>query len=230
MHGIAGWVNIDADPLMMFRFALKALNPLLRRGLLPFAPTTFDDYLRSPLPPGFLFWDIGRKPLPFPDGSASAVFTSHALEHFPRFVARRIAADVRRVLTGGGVFRVVVPDLELLARRYLAGLDRGGGAAQRVAVASLSARDVNYEFYRGRARYHIEPETRFDRFDLEAIYASVFKVQGHMYLYDGADLTSLLREAGFARIERRTFREGDCPDLVELDTRPEESLFVEAYR
>lgn len=52
----------------------------------------------------------------------------------------------------------------------------------------------------------------------------------HKYMYDYVLLADELAKAGFGQIEKKTFREGVCPDLDILDNRPEESLFVEAKR
>jgi predicted SAM-dependent methyltransferase len=52
----------------------------------------------------------------------------------------------------------------------------------------------------------------------------------HRYLYDFPLLEEALREAGFSHVERREFREGAVPDLVQLDNRPEQTLFVEAAK
>ncbi len=229
MTGLEGWINMDADPLIPFRFALRGLQPLIRRGFLPFSPTTFEYYLRNPTPPDFMLWNFARKRLPFGDESVDAVFSSHALEHFPRFVGRQILGEVHRVLRPGGVVRIVVPDIQSLARRYLAGVDRGGVHTTEAEGPPVTARDVNYEFYRGRAQYHIAPRTMFDRIDLEALYGRLFGVRGHMYMYDFLDLRDLLVDAGFHRVDRQDFRSGVCPDISELDSRPTESLFVEAF-
>ena len=64
-----------------------------------------------------LYWDLGR-PLPFPAGSASAVFLEHVLEHFELSDAARLVRDCRRVLAPGGVIRVGVPDFGRYARSY----------------------------------------------------------------------------------------------------------------
>lgn len=62
-------------------------------------------------------------PFPFADGSFDAVYHSHVLEHFPRHAALDFLRECLRVLRPGGVLRVAVPDLELLARLYLENLD-----------------------------------------------------------------------------------------------------------
>jgi SAM-dependent methyltransferase len=52
----------------------------------------------------------------------------------------------------------------------------------------------------------------------------------HHWMYTGASLTKLLREVGFSQAYRTTYREGRCPDLEQLDNRPDVSLFVEAIK
>jgi predicted SAM-dependent methyltransferase len=65
-----------------------------------------------------------RQPLPFPDASFDAVYSSHVLEHFTPDMGRRFLREQWRVLKPGGICRVVVPDLERVCRDYLAQLDR----------------------------------------------------------------------------------------------------------
>ncbi|MGB3309790.1 MAG: glycosyltransferase [Nodosilinea sp.] len=60
-----------------------------------------------------------RKPVPFADETFDAVYHSHLLEHFSRSEAKPFLQECLRVLRPGGVLRVVVPDLEQIAREYL---------------------------------------------------------------------------------------------------------------
>jgi predicted SAM-dependent methyltransferase len=73
-------------------------------------------------PPRVIGHDL-RTPLPFADGSFSAVYASHVLEHFPHDYAPVFLAECRRVLKPRGIVRIVVPDLEMIARLYLKYLD-----------------------------------------------------------------------------------------------------------
>jgi cephalosporin hydroxylase/predicted SAM-dependent methyltransferase len=61
--------------------------------------------------------------LPFEDDSFGAVYHSHVLEHLPRRNAAPFLKECYRVLARGGIMRVVVPDLETIARLYLKYLD-----------------------------------------------------------------------------------------------------------
>lgn len=65
-----------------------------------------------------------REGIPFQDASVDAVYHSHVLEHIDRGNVASFFAEVRRVLRVGGVHRIVVPDLEVQARQYLASLDK----------------------------------------------------------------------------------------------------------
>ena len=100
------------------------------------------------LPGNIVAHDLARG-IPLPDGSLDVVYHSHMLEHIDR---ERVAGFQREVWASptrkpGGVQRVVVPDLEILARRYLASLDevraRQGAALRgtRPSVVELLGRE-----------------------------------------------------------------------------------------
>ena len=61
--------------------------------------------------------DFGR-PLPSRSESFDGVFCEHVIEHFSLGDGERLAREVHRILRPGGCFRVIVPDAELLLRRY----------------------------------------------------------------------------------------------------------------
>lgn len=82
--------------------------------------------------PGVLAHDLTKK-LPFPDNSFDVVYHSHVLEHFSKNDAPNFLAECSRVLKAGGIIRVVVPDLEQIARLYLAILDKAKQGDQLAA-------------------------------------------------------------------------------------------------
>jgi SAM-dependent methyltransferase len=87
----------------------------------------------SPPDPAVRRWDA-RIGLPFSDGTVEACYASHVLEHLSKVEASRLLAECRRVLRPGGVIRIVVPDLEGIARHYLRLLDAAdGGSVEAVA-------------------------------------------------------------------------------------------------
>jgi predicted SAM-dependent methyltransferase len=56
-----------------------------------------------------LYWDL-RSGIPFPDGSADAVFLEHVIEHFTLADDLELLEECRRVLVPGGIIRLGVPD------------------------------------------------------------------------------------------------------------------------
>jgi SAM-dependent methyltransferase len=60
------------------------------------------------------------KGLPLPNGICQGVYCSHVLEHLALNGFRRALLETFRVLRVGGVFRLVVPDLEFLTKEYMA--------------------------------------------------------------------------------------------------------------
>ena len=69
-------------------------------------------------------------PLPFNDNSFEACYCSHVLEHLPCDTALLLVAEIHRILKSGGIFRVVVPDLEVIARTYLGVLEQAMRSAK----------------------------------------------------------------------------------------------------
>jgi len=61
--------------------------------------------------------------IPFPNKYFDIVYHSHLLEHFSRSDALVFLNECSRVMKVGGIIRVVVPDLESIAREYLVTLD-----------------------------------------------------------------------------------------------------------
>ena len=52
----------------------------------------------------------------------------------------------------------------------------------------------------------------------------------HCYMYDFELLGEVLRDVGFVNIKHRAFRQGNIPDLDNMDRRPEDTLHVEAMK
>jgi len=65
-----------------------------------------------------------QKGIPFEDDSFDVVYHSHVLEHFSQADGQKFIQDCYRVLRPQGILRVVVPDLEQIARTYLLALEK----------------------------------------------------------------------------------------------------------
>ena len=62
------------------------------------------------------------KPLPYGDATVDFVYASHVLEHLDLQEANALLLEIHRVLKSSGIVRLVVPDLEEVARSYLEAL------------------------------------------------------------------------------------------------------------
>jgi predicted SAM-dependent methyltransferase len=94
-------------------------------------------------------WLDVRRPLPFPDASASVVYTSHMLEHLLPSDALELLREIRRVLAPAGVARVAVPDME-----YALAIARGEAeCAWPRSFTDPIAQAVNYLFCDGQHKY-----------------------------------------------------------------------------
>jgi SAM-dependent methyltransferase len=187
------------------------------------------------LPPNVRVHDLADG-IPFDDNSVDAVYHSHLLEHLDRDVAERFMFEVRRVLRPGGIQRVVVPDLELICRRYLDHLERSAQNTDEWSrhdefVAALLEQSVRREAFgtsqQGPVRRSIESALIGD---------ARRRGETHQWMYDWMSLSALLSRTGFERVERHRFETSGIPRWMEygldVNERSEEykpgSLYVEA--
>jgi SAM-dependent methyltransferase len=186
LSGIPGWLNLDNSPTITLS-RVPVLNRLLKTPAWP------SDVRR---------YDV-RKGLHFPDGSVRYIYSSHTFEHFTPAEALAIAKECFRVLAPRGVLRIAVPDLEMIAREYLA--DSSPLAAQNF----LSRLSLNHSFH-------------------DVIHPG----SNHSQMFDGKSLVHLLQEAGFERPEVSSYGKSAIPEIdqIELEVRRGESLYVEACK
>lgn len=74
--------------------------------------------------------------IPLETNSCDAVYHSHVLEHFSRAAGEAFIQECFRVLKPGGILRVVVPDLEVLAKQYLLSLQACRGDNNPMNIAN----------------------------------------------------------------------------------------------
>jgi SAM-dependent methyltransferase len=77
----------------------------------------------------------------------------------------------------------------------------------------------------------------YARGDKEAMLSNYFFVEDdnsyyarHKYMYDFQMLEVILRKVGFQDVQRCAYREGLTPDILNIDNRPEDTLFIEARK
>jgi predicted SAM-dependent methyltransferase len=147
--------------------------------------------------------------LPFADSSFKGVYSEHCIEHLELRQADVVFGEILRVLRPGGTLRIIVPDLELYARRYLALHD--GQHSESLPYSELDAVDGLYT-----------PAMSVSR---------IYKDWGHRFIYDFQTLEALLDRHGFADITRESYRSGrDATMLQDSAEHVKESLYVEASK
>jgi SAM-dependent methyltransferase len=144
-----------------------------------------------------------RDGLPLQAGSVDYVVSIHALPEVPYGDLPIVLAELRRVLKPGGALRLVLPDLERAIRAFLAG-DRDYFLIPDEDAETIGAKLVTQVVWYGWSR------TPFT-YDFTA---------------------ELLRKTGFVEIQACSYHvtKSRFPEIVELDSRERESLFVEAVK
>jgi predicted SAM-dependent methyltransferase len=144
---------------------------------------TFSSHL-----PGWISLDIdpdehtlrldASKPWPFPDGRARAIRAEHMIEHLSWDGAEVCIGEMARVLEPGGVCRICTPDLEGIARAYLA-------RAPRVL--------------------EVHSEHGYEAPTWAHLPNNYLRMWDHRFVFDFDALRFLLERAGFEQIERVGF-------------------------
>ena len=142
-----------------------------------------------------------REPLPFPNDSATIVYSEHFLEHLSFEEGKRLLREALRVLVPGGVISMGVPNAANICQMYMSG-DRE-------------------EWERVRKLYHPEwcstPMHSVNFF---------FRQDGeHKYAYDFETLAGALKDCGFVDIRQR-----DWDAMLDLESRREGTLYVDAKK
>lgn len=189
-----GWINVDNSPN-----ARLSKYPLLKWFLWKLGILS-DHHYSVKWPASIETYDV-RKKLPFADSSIDYVYTSHFLEHISYADAHRLVKEIFRLLKPCGVVRIVVPDLAIGARQYLAAMEANPKNA-KAAPDFLNWLQLVDSGVRGR----------------------------HLWMYDAPSLSAMLEGVGFIHPVVCGYQKGRVPDCDILDNRPEESLYLEAEK
>lgn len=144
-----------------------------------------------------------REGLPFPDGSFDYVVSIHALPELHVAEVVPVLSELRRVLRPGGVLRLGLPDLDRTIAAYLR-RDTDFFLVPDEDATSLGAKFILHTIWFGYSRT----------------------------LFNFPLVREMLGSAGYASIGRCGYRQtrSGHPDIVALDNREDESLFVEAAK
>lgn len=192
----AGWVNFDASPTLRFE-RLPVLGRLYTKNA-------------SRFPANARFGDIVAG-LPLKPNSCDGVYCSHVLEHLSLADFNVALANTWAYLKPGGTFRLVLPDMESLARDYLQ--DTSETAAMTLMEKSGMAHTSRSRSIKGFIRAWLGNSA-------------------HLWMWDEKSMRAKLRQHGFTDIRRASF--GDSSDRmfskVEDITRFEGNLAMECKK
>jgi predicted SAM-dependent methyltransferase len=140
-------------------------------------------------------------PLPVKSDVIKFVYCEHLIEHITRDQAKALMTESYRVLSRDGVLRISTPSLQALVEKYLAG-------------KTGEWEDVGWT-----------PSTPCKMMN------EGMRLWGHQFMYDTAELETLLRECGFRQITYATWRQSNHVELNGLECRPfHEEIIVEATK
>jgi predicted SAM-dependent methyltransferase len=194
------WLNFDSSMTLWFE-------------RVPFLGRLYTKNNRR-FPSNILFGDIVKGLPNVKEDSCSGVYCSHVLEHLPYLDASTALTNSYKILKSGGIFRIVVPDLEVTVQKYINGLKNADYKA-------------SYTFIKDTG---LGKEMRI-RNVFEFIKAAMGN-SSHLWMWDRISLQQALKQAGFSSI--RECRYNDSNDamfkLVEEEDRFRDSIAFECIK
>ncbi|MEO1623072.1 MAG: methyltransferase domain-containing protein [Cyanobacteria bacterium J06632_3] len=176
------WTNFDASPTLR----LQKL-PLIG-NLIPSGP-----YGR--FPSNVRYGDI-LKGLPINPGSVDYLYCSHVLEHLTIEEVRLALKNCYSHLKPGGVFRMVLPDIEIMAREYLA------------STSSSAVHDFMYLTWLGEHNGRLGAVGNFKQW---------MSRSRHLWMWDYKALAYELEQIGFQNIRRARIGDSQIEAFNEIE-------------
>ena len=142
--------------------------------------------------PDHVFYGDIVSGLPLDENSCQGVFASHVLEHLPQKDVHNAIRNTYSIMRPGGIFRLVVPDLEIYAKMYIEALQKDDPSAA-------------HDFMRGSGLGSEEKSK-----GLGGFLKSWLGHSKHLWMWDFPSLNDALSKGGFTSIRRCQY--GDCDD------------------
>ena len=191
-----GWRNFDASPTVRFE-RLPIVGRLYTKNATRF-------------PENVEYGDI-VKGLPIPPESCGAVYCSHVLEHLPLESFRLALKNTYRMLRPGGLFRLVVPDLEFCVKQYV------DDESSEAALSFMRSTGLGREQRPG---------------GLKGLVVSWLGNSEHLWMWDFRSLAHELQNSGFTDVRKAFFGDSSEPMFrgVEDQERWRDCLGIECRR
>ena len=173
------WINFDASPTLRYE-RIPLFGHLIKKN-------------KSRFPNNVKYGDIIIG-LPISENSCDGIYCSHVLEHLSLEDCRKALKNTYKILKSGGVFRLVMPDLEFYIQQYMK--DISPEAATRFMKGTILGR-----VHRNNG--------------LKAFFFEWLGSSQHLWLWDYKAIELELSNVGFKNI--RLANMGDSQDLMFMD-------------
>lgn len=195
------WINFD-------------VSPTLRIQKIPIIGYLFKPILKIDWPKNVKYGDIVAG-LPIKDDSCDALYCSHTLEHLSLNDFRKALRNSYKILKKGGIFRCVVPDLEIAARTYIKELENGKSSASLSFMGenTLLGYTERLRGFNGAINYFLGNHQ-------------------HLWMWDFQSLSQELKNTGFLKVRKCEFNDSEdlMFKLVEDRSRFTNSLAIECFK
>lgn len=194
------WTNFD-------------VSPTLRIQKIPVIGSLLKSQLNTAFPTNVKYGDI-IKGLPVQVNSCDGLYCSHTLEHLSLNDFRIALQNSYKILKPGGLFRLVLPDLEQMARGYLQSLDQGDATASIRFIKNMI--------------FGLEDRPK----GIKGFVSSYWGNANHLWLWDHVSMEEALKQAGFISVRRCSFNDSADPmfKLVEDESRFMGALAMECSK
>jgi len=170
------WINYDASPTLRLE-RIPLFGRLIAKNACRFpALVEYGDIVFG---------------LPLREKSCQGVYCSHVLEHLALEDCRRALRNTLKILKPGGIFRLVVPDLDHAVRSYIA--DSSENAAHRFMSETHLGQRVRERTLKGFAKM-------------------VWGNSSHLWMWNQRAMMAELSRVGFVEIRRAVY--GDSVDTM----------------
>ncbi len=182
------WLNYD-------------VSPTLRISKIPFFGRLLLKMIHGPNWSQNTYYGDILKGLPLQPESCKLAFSSHTFEHLSLADFDCAVKNVHTYLQPGGVFRIIVPDIEVYAKSYVKRLENNQGVSD-ASVDFIRATHLGFEKSRASLRSRLR---------------EAFANSRHQWLWDKHSLAKRIESHGFKKIKVCNYGEWADPRFSEIE-------------